>query len=261
MRRMIVAAALFSLVGFVARGMWDGLTVQAEGGGRGAAVPVGNGDVNGDGKLNIADAIYIINNQFRGGPEPVPISGPPTGLPATGQTKCYDAAGAEIPCESADYPGQDGSYQVGCTSEGRFVENGDGSVTDNCTGLIWQQYPADMNGNGSVGWEDRLDWQDALKYCESLDLAGRTDWRLPNVRELQSIADYGRFHPAIDPVFGVFFPAADLGACHHWSSTTHSWLPGYSWSVEFSDGLVVANTLSCNKMDVQNFVRAVRGGL
>jgi len=45
-------------------------------------------------------------------------------LAATGQTKCYDAAGAEIDCASADFPGQDGFYQVGCPSAGRFVDNG-----------------------------------------------------------------------------------------------------------------------------------------
>jgi len=47
-----------------------------------------SGDVNGDGRLNIADAVYILNNRFYGGPAPVPIVCPPAGLPATGQTKC-----------------------------------------------------------------------------------------------------------------------------------------------------------------------------
>lgn len=46
-------------------------------------------------------------------------------------------------------------------------------------------------------------WQNALKYCEGLALAGHTDWRLPNVRELLSIVDYGRYDPSIDPIFGA----------------------------------------------------------
>ena len=61
-----------------------------------------------------------------------------------------------------------------------FVNNGDGTITDNATGLMWQQ--AD-SGNG-------MDWEDALAYAESATLAGYDDWRLPNIKELQSIVDY-----------------------------------------------------------------------
>lgn len=77
-----------------------------------------------------------------------------------------------------------------------FKNNGDGTITDNATGLMWQQ--AD---NGS-----RYDWKSALSYAESLSLAGHSDWRMPNAKELQSIVDYTRSpsttsSPAIDPLF------------------------------------------------------------
>jgi len=77
-----------------------------------------------------------------------------------------------------------------------FTDNGDGTITDNATGLMWQQ--AD-DGN-------TYDWQGALKYAEELDLAGYDDWRMPNAKELQSIVDYNRSpsttsSPAIDPLF------------------------------------------------------------
>ena len=61
-----------------------------------------------------------------------------------------------------------------------FVDNGDGTVTDNATGLIWSQ---DDSG-------EALYWEEALAYAEDAAIAGYDDWRLPSAKELQSIADY-----------------------------------------------------------------------
>ena len=61
-------------------------------------------------------------------------------------------------------------------------------------------------------------WQQALAYCEDLDLAGHTDWRLPDRNELQSIVDYSRSDPAIDPLFSTV-------ASNYWSSTTYAYIP------------------------------------
>ncbi len=82
--------------------------------------------------------------------------------------------------------------------------------------------------------------------------AGHCDWRIPNVKELQSIVDYGQFSPAIDPTF-----PGPTAAFFYWSSTSGALgLPFYAWSVYFSSGLV-----SIGGKD-NNFyhVRAVRGG-
>ncbi|TIH19225.1 DUF1566 domain-containing protein [Marinifilum sp. JC120] len=92
-----------------------------------------------------------------------------------------------------------------------YVDRKDGTVEDKATGLIWQQ--AD-----SV---KKLNWKEALSYCENLNHAGRTDWRLPNVKELQSIVDYSRSPKtsgtaAIDPIFKVTDKES-----YYWSSTTH----------------------------------------
>jgi len=101
-----------------------------------------------------------------------------------------------------------------------FVDNGDGTVSDRATGLMWQK--AD-SGRG-------MDWEDALAYAERLDLAGHSDWRLPNAKELQSIVDYSRAPdapepanrgPAIDPVFNITDPES-----YFWTSTTHLETPG-----------------------------------
>lgn len=153
-------------------------------------------------------------------------------LPDTGQTMCYDGAGRFVLCSSPTCPGQDGGHETAaqCPAEQRFADNGDGTVTDYCTGLMWQQDTADVNDDEVISPElDRLTWCEALDYCETLTHAGYEDWRLPNIRELLSLVDYGRINPAIDPLFS----AASWG---YWSSTTFTGFPDYAWSVVFDDG-------------------------
>lgn len=202
-----------------------------------------NGDVNGDESVDLSDAVAILGNLFLGNPaELLPLCKPPTPtlLPATGQRICYDASGAEVQCDSELCPGQDGFYLAGCVSEGRFVDNGDGTVSDMCTGLMWQK---------TTGAEDKkLSGCEALMYCEQLELAGHNDWRLPNVRELQSIVDYGRWNPSIAPEFGAV-------SSLYWSSTTVQAQPNPRgpWVVGFLDGFVGYDSLS-----EDYYVRAVR---
>ena len=97
----------------------------------------------------------------------------------------------------------------------RFVDNSDGTITDQASGLTWQK--ADSS--------QPMNWQQALSYAESLNLAQKTDWRLPNIKELQSIVDYQKANdatksanrgPAIDSVFSLSNPESWF-----WSSTTH----------------------------------------
>jgi len=104
-----------------------------------------------------------------------------------------------------------------------FIDIGDGTVTDESTGLMWQQ-----NDNG-----EGLLWEDALVYSENLGLAGYIDWRLPNAKELQSIVDYSRCpdttdSAAIDPVFRVSSITNEGGEkdySFYWTSTTHVGYP------------------------------------
>ena len=103
--------------------------------------------------------------------------------------------------------------------DNQYVSNGNGTLTDQSTGLVWQQ--AD-SGEG-------MDWGDALDYCESLNLAGQDDWRLPNAKELQYIIDYTRSpdttnSAAIDPIFsvsGIVNEAGQNDFPFYWTSTTH----------------------------------------
>ncbi|HUU03010.1 MAG TPA: DUF1566 domain-containing protein [Myxococcota bacterium] len=101
-----------------------------------------------------------------------------------------------------------------------FTDNGDGTVTDQTTGLLWQQDDSDLG----------LNWEGALAYCESLDLANHSDWKLPNAKELQSIIDYSRSpdttgSAAIDPVFSsssITNEAGNADFPNYWTGTTHA---------------------------------------
>ncbi len=117
-------------------------------------------------------------------------------------------------------------YYVRCVRGGgqptSFTDNRNGTVTDNKTGLVWQQ--------GEPGY---MTWGSALSYCEGLSLGGNSDWRLPNIKELESLTDDTRYYPAIDT---TFFPGASVS--NYWSSTTYARYPYYAWYVYFNDGYV-----------------------
>jgi len=127
-----------------------------------------------------------------------------------------------------------------CRSSGNYVDNGDGTVTDIVTGLVWQAYTA----------SGTYTWRQALAYGESLQLAGYTDWRLPNIHELQSLAEYGRYDTSIDP---AAFPGTL--SSYYWSSTTDSRSQANAWFVSFDNGYMESTTKSGSY-----YVRAVRGG-
>jgi len=99
-----------------------------------------------------------------------------------------------------------------------FVDNGNGTITDNATGLMWMQ-----NDNGSA-----ILWEDALNFAENFNYAGYSDWRLPDIKELQSIVDYTRSpattnSAAINPLFNctrINNEAGEADYGYYWSSTT-----------------------------------------
>jgi hypothetical protein len=104
-----------------------------------------------------------------------------------------------------------------------FTDNHDGTVNDESTGLMWSK---EDSGTG-------FDWQEALAWVQEMNTAlylGHDDWRLPNVKELQSIVDYSRApdvtdSPALDPVFHTTAITNEAGEEDYpsfWSSTTHA---------------------------------------
>lgn len=101
-----------------------------------------------------------------------------------------------------------------------FEDNGDGTVSDFATGLMWQKADDGVS----------RDWEEALAYAENLELASKSDWRLPNAKELQSIVDYTRSpqttnSPAINTVFETSEITDPNGNTGHypffWTGTSH----------------------------------------
>ncbi len=147
------------------------------------------------------------------------------GLPDTGQWQDF-----------TPIFGEDSDYTINPLS---YTDNGDGTVTDNNTGLMWQQADDGIERT----------WVDAISYCSNLSLAGHTDWRLPDVHELTDIVNYGESAPAIDTTFFLNTKV------FYWSSTTHAITTYRAWYVYFASGYVGIKPM----YDPLN-IRCVRGG-
>ncbi len=127
-------------------------------------------------------------------------------------------------------------YVRGASDYGKnqFKDNGDGTITDEATGLTW------MKADSGKG----MDWPTALEYAEDMEFAGHSDWRLPNAKELQSIIDYTRSpdttgSAAIDPIFDATEFKNEGGEkdfAHYWSSSTHIGARSTDTAVYFAFG-------------------------
>ena len=151
-------------------------------------------------------------------------------LPDTGQTQSYTSTF-----------GGDHDYLINAPS---FTNNGDDTVNDGNTGLIWQRQDDGISRT----------WVSAVTYCADLSLGGQTDWRLPEAYELQTIVDYGKHSPAIDT---TYFPSTQSS---YWSttfvkSTSSVYYKSSAWIVHFSLGSVGSITKTRSY-----YVRCVRGG-
>jgi len=168
------------------------------------------------------------------------------GPPKTGQQTVYLA-------------NDDGTYQKGYPKTGvRFTDNGDGTVTDRATGLMWVKDPIN---NPGAPFNVQVLWPAALTNCEGLTFAGYSDWRLPNINELLSIVNYGNVYPAIGEETvgdsGTGAPFINTQSDDYWASTTDIEDFEYAWYVDFNYGtgyLAVKTTIS-------SYVRPVRLGV
>lgn len=123
----------------------------------------------------------------------------------------------------------------------RFIDNGNGTVTDQLSNLIWQKVPS----TGSFTWEQ------ALTFAENLSLSGANDWRVPNIKELQSLNDFSTSNPSVNPaLFGA------LGVKKYWSSTTlpNQTTRAWFWDTQFGittyDLKTVSNYLICVRSNI-----------
>lgn len=131
----------------------------------------------------------------------------------TGQTKCFNSLGQEVPCKGT---GQDADIQAGIPlPDPRFTDNNNGTVIDNLTGLIWLK---NANAFGTKSWSDAL--EACYRLCNGnaglSDQSKPGDWRLPNLFELRSLMDYSQFNPALTPGN----PFLNVIPSLYWSSTT-----------------------------------------
>jgi len=162
----------------------------------------------------------------------VKISTSPVNLPRTGQTTCYNTFGAVVSCAGT---GQDGGIQAGVSwTSPRFTDHGDGTVTDNLTGLMWTK---DGNAPGPVACSPATvkTWQGALDYVTCLNanaFLGYVDWHLPNVNELESLVNLENASLAVwlnTQGFNSVQPTS------YWSSTT-TYYGNSAWLVDMNYG-------------------------
>lgn len=168
----------------------------------------------------------------------------------TGQTNCYDLYGTIIDCSGT---GQDGDIISGVPwPSPRLENNGDGTITDHLTGLIW------LKDHYCPG---RMSWNDALAFCNNLahgscgltDGSVAGDWRLPNRKELMSLVDYSKYNPALPDNPYVF----TIGGTQYsrWSSTTKAVAPASAYILAIWDGLIYGRIKSGRAR-----LMAVKGG-
>ncbi|MBK8639208.1 MAG: DUF1566 domain-containing protein [Chromatiaceae bacterium] len=136
----------------------------------------------------------------------------------------------------------------------RFTDNGDGTVTDKATGLQWKRCSEGQTWSGGTctGYYTIHIWQGALQLAEGASYAGKSDWRLPNIRELASIVEHACYDPAVDL---AVFP--NTPSSYFWSSSPYVAYPELAWLVDFVGGGVSYN------YKINSYfgrVRLVRGG-
>jgi hypothetical protein len=172
--------------------------------------------------------------------ELIASSTPLSTVKATGQTKSYNTAGVEVGNDEIGNGSvkDDGFYQAGLASS--YTRNAsDETVTDNVTGLIWQD---DIDAKTIT-----KNYADAITYCSDKG----EDWTLPTLRQLQGLIDFSK---TTDGILDTEF--VNYASKRYWSSTTHATNTNSAWYVHFDDGRQSSNTKSLNYYSV----RCVRAG-
>jgi hypothetical protein len=192
-------------------------------------------------------------------------------FPATSQTACFDQNGDPRACSGS---GEDGDKLVGVAlpTTARYTDNKNGTVADNLTGLIWSQHAnAPSRANGCLNAESEMTWLQALDFVACLNTkshAGFSDWRLPNLNELESmvnsgVADTSAYLNANG--FGIpGQPSSQVQSGRYWSSTTDasalaSQSADAAWDVDLVKGGSPFSTLKNDQEFLSRSVWPVRG--
>ncbi len=119
-----------------------------------------------------------------------------------------------------------------------YVDNSDGTVTDKSSGLVWQQ-PHE---------HELRTWEQAVNYCDELTLGNNSNWRLPEVKELETLLDKNRFAPTINRQY-----FSDTLSAFFWTASTDKDQTDQAWIVGFNGGHVISE-----HKGLKNYVRCVR---
>lgn len=131
----------------------------------------------------------------------------------------------------------------------RFVDNGNGTIKDTKTGLVWVKNP---HTDLPEKFKNYMVWKDAIQACKELNFVGKKDWRLPTIEELRELVDYMRGAKSGEPAIDTkFFP--DTKCSWYWSITPCVWGSYNAWVVYFDYGDV-----GDSYKDSSNYVRPVR---
>lgn len=185
----------------------------------------------------------------------------------SGQDRCFDTRnGISCPQEGEAFFGQDAQY---ISASPDYVDNSDGTVSDLQTGLMWQQ---------QVG--EKVTYSQALAGAETFNLAGYSDWRLPNIKELYSLIDFsgtdpsGRdettnnLQPFIDTTYFEFkYGNTAAGEriidAQFWSSSEYTATTMFgsptTFGVNFADGRIKGYGRETPRGEMTQYVRYVRG--
>jgi hypothetical protein len=136
-----------------------------------------------------------------------------------------------------------------------FTDNLNGTVTHKLTGLMWKQCAEGLSGAGCTNSSAlTFTWANALVQARDSNFAGHIDWRLPNIKELESIVESCGYYPSINkPLFPAtpFLPEYTW----FWSGSSYVPLPTHAWKVSFHSGFTGADAKAGD-----GYVRLVRGG-
>jgi len=150
-------------------------------------------------------------------------------LPDTGQDLCYDWTDImECPNEGEDFYGQDGNYTINPPD---LTDNEDGTVTDNLTGLIWEQKTEENE-------PDTYTYSEATTYCEELTLGYYSDWRIPTRREYSTVLNYGRVSPSLDMDYFPYYTSEGSNLAYYWTSSEYHDDPSQVWLLRLAFGLI-----------------------
>jgi hypothetical protein len=192
--------------------------------------------VNCDGAVNITDAVSILQYLFQGGPAPCAIAQDAT---------CCEQISAKLD----DLRKSIDSLRGPCsTSPNRFTDNGDGTISDSCLGIMWQSAPLNIDVDGDGNPDPSMNWSQAKAAAVASNVGGHTDWRLPTFDELETLIRFVKEKPytvSVIPPFELPF-----------SSTTPYWT-----STQLADKTVFAAEVTPTQASISNFGTGFKAGV